>query len=271
MQDNNLEWLEFEKIEEGLNDNRFELTSDLVRKDITLYMEGGVVIRYHFVDEGKLEWELLQGDMPGTKKGVEKYQAIHLDSNLYLVGFHLKEEPLVFVTLVIDLVRNTSLVCIGNMPTLENTKKDLISYMREGVDLSPVKVSFISAEIDTPTSNIRPYERTTDFIGKRVKYAYADDHQYEHIYLNDNFYTWHCIEGPEKGLAETEKCDYFRIRDDFYFFSWHEKTVPTLGMLAIDLKRLQSNGFLFGIDTQSGKPHSFSAGAKGVLLNNTSF
>ena len=56
-----------------------------------------------------------------------------------------------------------------------------------------MKVEFLHANVNPSSSDepIVPHERTTDLIGKRVKYTYSSKHVYEHIYLNDRFFT--CI------------------------------------------------------------------------------
>ena len=92
---------------------------------------------------------------------------------------------------------------------------------------------------------------------------------YEHIYLNERLFTWHCRGGPEAGLADTETCDFFQVRPDVYLFSWREKIIPTLGIVLVNTAQMQSNGFIMGIDTHSGEVSHFPVGARGELLNVT--
>ena len=56
-----------------------------------------------------------------------------------------------------------------------------------------------------------------------------------------------------------------------YLFSWQEKIVPTLGVVLVNVNEMQSNGILFGIDTDTGEPFHFSIGAKGQLPNVTEY
>ena len=119
--------------------------------------------------------------------------------------------------------------------------------------------------------SVVPHERTTDLIGKRIKYAYSSKHVYEHIYLNDRFYTWHCLAGVEKGLADTEICDYFKIAPDVYLFTWREKVMPTFGVVLINFKEMRSNGKTFGLDVASGKIINFNLGSRAELINETNY
>ena len=119
--------------------------------------------------------------------------------------------------------------------------------------------------------SVVPHERTTDLIGKRIKYAYSSKHVYEHIYLNDRFYTWHCLAGVEKGLADTEICDYFKIAPDVYLFTWREKVMPTFGVVLINFKEMRSNGKTFGLDVASGKIINFTMGSRAEPINETNY
>lgn len=157
------------------------------------------------------------------------------------------------------------------MPTVKQADTSFIKRMHQGLNLSPVAVEFSHATIDSISASqpAQEHQRTLDLIGKRIKYVYGDGGIYEHIYLNEKFYTWHCLAGPEAGLADTDRCDYFRITPDIYLFSWHEKIVPTLGVVLVNTKTMRSNGIIFGVDTVDGTPIQFGVGAKGEVINIT--
>lgn len=82
--------------------------------------------------------------------------------------------------------------------------------------------------------------------GKRIEYTYSPTERYERIYLNEQLYTWHCLDGSEKGLADTDRCDYRKIAEDLYLFVWREKIVPTLGIVLLDLAQLKTTGQILG-------------------------
>lgn len=85
-------------------------------------------------------------------------------------------------------------------------------------------------------------------IGLRNRYHYSLEEVYEHIYLNNNFYTWHCIKGSEAGLGGTDRCHDIKVAERLYLFVWREKIVPTLGVILIDMSRLKTDGKIFGYD-----------------------
>ena len=87
---------------------------------------------------------------------------------------------------------------------------------------------------------------TTELIGRRVEYTYSPTERYEHIYLNEDFYTWQCLLGSEKGLADTDRCHYLKLGDELYLFVWREKIVPTLGAVVADFSAMRTMGKIFG-------------------------
>ncbi len=112
-----------------------------------------------------------------------------------------------------------------------------------------VEVEFKYASIDKKlTSNTPKHLATKEMIGKRVKYKYSRKDTYEHVYLNEDHYTWHCLAGIEKGMADTDLCHYFKIAKDLYLFVWREKLVPTLGVVMIDLVAMKTTGKIFGYE-----------------------
>jgi hypothetical protein len=125
--------------------------------------------------------------------------------------------------------------------------------------------------VDGPFNPDGPnYAPTSEMVGKRYQYVYSETETYEHIYLTDNLYTWHCLAGIEKGLADTDRCHYYKIENELYLFVWREKIVPTLGVLLLDWKQKRSTGKLFGYETNDfGKLSNSPVGAFSTKLNET--
>lgn len=95
---------------------------------------------------------------------------------------------------------------------------------------------------------------------------------YEHIYLNPMFYTWHCIEGVEKALADTDRCHHIKIDTNLYLFVWREKIVPTLGVVMIDLDKAKTTGKIVGYEGDGvGALSNFPVGAHLKVLNQTAY
>ncbi|GAA1720269.1 molybdenum cofactor biosynthesis F family protein [Isoptericola hypogeus] len=111
---------------------------------------------------------------------------------------------------------------------------------------------------------------TTELVGLRTRYTYSPNEAYEHVYLTPDLYTWHCLQGVEKGLADTDRCHHVGLRDRLTLFVWREKIVPTLGLILVDLERMKTDGKIFGndgFDTTSFV--NFPVGARAEILNTT--
>jgi hypothetical protein len=105
-------------------------------------------------------------------------------------------------------------------------------------------------------------------VGARAEYSYGPSECYEHIYLNEHFYTWHCLRGNEEGLADTDRCHYRKLGDRLYLFVWREKLVPTLGVVVLDYTDWVSRGKIFGYEGGDfARLTNFTVGAAIKLVN----
>jgi hypothetical protein len=263
-------WVEVEAIARGLDDNRLPPTDELAGRELTLRFADGETVRCAFLDARRLDWRVVDGAGTGTGSE-ERYEAVRVAPDVHLVTFVKRAEPLVSISIALDTASRRATAVIGTMPSLEEARTDLIARMKRGFDLSAVRVEMRSAVVEprSPDESIVPHVPTTDLVGKRMRYRYGDGAVYEHVYLNERLYTWHCLAGPERGLADTERCDYLRVTSDVVLFCWREKVVPTLGVVLVNLAEMRSTGILFGIDTDTGAPIHFGIGARGELLNVT--
>ena len=138
----------------------------------------------------------------------------------------------------------------------------------ELVDTTAGRTFRVTTELDRPLARqaFEGGEPSTDLIGSRVMYVYSAHHAYEHVYLNEHFYTWQCLRGPERGLADTDPATVHRVRDGIYVIGWREKVVPCAAVVAINLNERRSHGMLFGLDdTGAGTVH-FTFGAYATPL-----
>jgi len=265
-------WIDLGDWGKGMDEFKLPTSDELVGKEFKLYFSTkNRVINYIFHDISSLSWEVIEGPDKG-QSGAEKYEAIRVAQEIYFVDFVRDSLPSVSVSMALDLNTRNATVLIAIVPNKEEVSQSFVDRLGKGLDLSTTKVEIMHANINQPP-NLEPighHERTSDLVGKRIKYTYSNKHVYEHIYLNDRFFTWHCLVGVEKGLADTEICDCFKIAPDVYLFTWREKVMPTFGVVIINLKEMRSNGKTFGLDVSSGKIINFSMGSLAVPINETS-
>ncbi len=258
-------------------------TSALAGRTIRLHLETGAVREYRFESETELTWAVLPagatglGGSTGSKEdapaetAAESYFAIEVRAGFFFVDHVCSSERATSVSLLLDFEAGSATVVTGRLPDEARSRLPLEERIARGEELTAVDVELTAAAIDASfTSQTLRHEPTSDLVGKRVEYTYSPTEQYEHIYLNDRFYTWHCLRGVEKGLADTDRCHYLSLAEDLYLFVWREKIVPTLGVVVVDFQQLRTAGKIFGYrDDDAQGLADFPVGAKARVLNVT--
>lgn len=261
------EWAQISSIAVGLDDHRLPSTEALAGRTLLLSAANETPISLRFVDESNLLWE------QGGDETEEIYDAVESAPALFVVGICHRRDPRVSSTLVLDLEGGRATRVVGRLPEISEADQSLLARVHADEGLSPVQVDFEQWEVQSLGLEEPPtgpaHFRTEELVGKRICYEYGDGGVYEHIYLNERKFTWHCLRGPEAGLADTERCDFFHIRPNVYLFSWREKIIPTLGVVVVNKEQMRSNGIITGIDTRTGEVSHFPVGAKGSLVNVT--
>ena len=177
------------------------------------------------------------------------------------------------VTIVLDLARNAATTVTGTLPTADQAARGAFALATEGEELTLVATRIVSAVIDGPfVPGAHPHGPTDELVGKRVQYVYSRTEAYEHIYLNQDLYTWQCLRGAEQGLADTDRCHHRKIGEELYLFVWREKVIPTLGVVLVDWRARRSNGRLFGYEgSDFGALCTTPIASRAILLNVTTY
>ncbi|WP_089340354.1 molybdenum cofactor biosynthesis F family protein [Burkholderia singularis] len=258
-----------------------EPAGDLAGRTIALTAQDGAACEYVFVDACTLRWR----ERPGARHergarngsvdehgegGALAYRATQLRSGVYLVDYVDPARRATSTSLVLDWARGVWTSVDGVLPGEADVRLDAFSRVARGLPLTGVAVTFRQGTIDGASVSGELHAPTRELIGKRVMYRYSPTECYEHIYLNDGFYAWHCIEGVERGLADVDRCHYFKLADALYLFVWREKIVPTLGVVLIDFDQCKTDGKIFGYrDGDFGALSNFPVGAHARMLNET--
>jgi hypothetical protein len=266
-------WISVGELAEAFGPDNFTppRTAELAGSAHTLHFEDGRAVGFQFLSESRLVWKTGDGD------GHEAdYFALKPRDGIYFVDLFAGEAPPTTLSLVLDLGRKMATSLVACLPDAVDVGESLAARVAREEELTAVTAEFASASVDVPFSGATPrHAPTADLVGRRVEYTYSATERYEHIYLNEHFYTWHCLLGSEKGLADTDRCHYLELADDLYLFVWREKIVPTLGALVVDFQALRTMGKIFG-HGRDGGAHGGSAGvvdfpvgARARLLNMT--
>ncbi len=241
----------------GFSEHVLPDSEDLKGKSIDLFFEDGSAINYVFHDKYSLTWKT------DTESHKEEYRATNPRENILFVDFISAKDSATSISIILDFENNIATSLTGRLPDEAKAREDKLSRVENGLHQTGVEALFSHAainkkfEADTPT-----HRKTNELIGKRVEYIYSQNDTYEHIYLNENLYTWHCLKGIEEGMADTDLCHYFKIAENLYFFVWREKFVPTLGVVIVNLEAMKTTGKIFGYESDDfNKRINFPVGA----------
>lgn len=195
----------------------------------------------------------------GQPQNHDGYEAFDVDDDLHYVQLHRADAPYETVALVLDFA-------LGYALTINTTIGD------ERVGRTRARQSFVTGGIEGTAQAGPAPAPTTDLVGKRVLWEYSAAHAYEHIYLSPRRYTWQCLAGPEKGLADTDENSTYQLRPGIYVFTWRERVIPCAAVTIADhryARGARSHGALFGLDDSGSGCTLFTFGAWGRLLSNT--
>ena len=253
-------WLPLDGLAPGFDAGKAEPSNDLVGRTFTAVDDRGTRIAHTF-GEGTVSWvyEPGEGDPTLPAAQTDACEVVRVDEDLYYAQFHHDYLPHEAVTLVLDLRSGYALA--------------VISILGEAAaGRTAVQHIFAPSRIEELPQNGEAPAPTDELIGRRVLWVYSSEHAYEHVYRSPHWYTWHCLAGPEQGLADTDENTVWRLRPGIFVFSWREKVIPCGSVTIADhrsQKALRAHGVLFGTDESgSGQTH-FTFGAHGRLLSNT--
>jgi len=232
----------------GFSENMVPQNADYVGKEFKLYFEDGLVINHKVLDKDTLSWEIVEGKGKGEKNSCS-YYSVSPKEGIYVFSFVNAYGDAKVVNMLINTNNGAALVQEGYLPSEKDASIPLWKRAQGKMPMTSVKVEYANASYEKPLTKDSPkIERTTDLIGHRVQFTYSSNDAYEHIYLNDHSYVWNCISGNEKGNADTEVCQYFKVANNLYLFSWQEKAVPTIGYVVENFDVKRSFGAIYGYD-----------------------
>ena len=198
------------------------------------------------------------------------YRVSSLRESFYFIDFIDNQTS---YSTVLDLKHHSFTTIVGRLPCEQDCNESLYQRTLTHQELTLVNIELLQGSVNQPYDNQTICHKETDeLIGVRNLYHYSPTESYEHIYLNQNFYTWHCTKGVEAGLTDTDRCHYYKLDTDLYFFIWREKIIPTLGIVIIDMQHHRSDGKICGYATgELTNLTNFPVSSYCKLINKTTY
>ena len=250
------DWTPLTEMAEGFDEYRPPLSSALVGRRIELEcvlvgVEDSAHTFTHEFGDGELSWSVDTGE--GIQSGRADYELFEMQPGLFFLHYRIEADHPVVVTMAIDLTTGQATGALGELglgPEPHLARQGWCQGQVVGSDATPAGA----------------HPHTDELVGRLVRYAYSSDDVYDHIYLNDQLFTWFCAKGAEAGFGDTDRCVHWKLREDTYLFSWLEKNVGVEGMVLIDLAALRTVGIQFGLDQHSGDLVNITMGAYAMPL-----
>ncbi len=219
--------------------HRIPATSDLVNQKMTITLDSGTIFHLEFIEPNSVRWR------SGSKSGTDWYEAIELAPHTYYIDMTFASQPRESRTFFVNTETRRAL--------------SVHTVMREGdVGKEPRAVQdFTPGVLGDPTvppTGMKPAP-TRDLIGLRALYTYNPNQCFEHIYLNEKRYAWHCIVGPLKGESDVELHTTYKFDVNQYIFSWREFGLPVSTVFFHNWDQMRETGKFFAI------------GEDGVIVN----
>src|SRR3712207_1434595 len=246
------DWASLTEMADGFDEYRPPLSAALAGRRLKLRCRvpgeaGTDFTLVHEFEAETLRWTVQDG--AGAREGSETYELFEMQPGLFFLHYRRSgEDHPVVVTMALDTESGQATGAVGEL----------------GLQPEPhlARQRWFQGQLaGTDATDNGAHQRTTELIGHRVRYAYSSDDVYDHVYLNENLFTWLCLGGAELGVGDTDSATYWKLRDETYLFSWLEKNVGVEGMVLIDLAALRTVGIQFGLDQQSGDLVNLTMGA----------
>lgn len=247
------DWAGLSEMAEGFDEYRPPLSSALTGQRIELTCQsperpGSTHTLVHEFGESTLEWSVEDAD--GTRRGTSSYELFEMQPGLFFLHYRrVEDDHPVVVTMALDTANGQATGAVGELGLAPNPHLARQQWFQGGV---------------AGAAETAAHERTLELIGHRIRYAYSRDDVYDHVYLNENLFTWLCVGGTELGVGDTDSSTYWKLRDQTYLFSWLEKNVGVEGMVLIDLAALRTVGIQFGLDQATGDLVNITMGAYAI-------
>ena len=252
-------WLPLDELEPGFDENRAETSLELDGREIVTANSTGFKVTHRFKAE-TVHWSYPAND--GTVHHRDStYEAFVIDVDLFYVQIAPEAGGAQSASLFFDLRDGVGLCVIAEI-------RDAVAGQTR------LEQRFIPFTIAGQARLAEPPAPTNELIGRRAYWRYSKVHAYEHVYLSSQWYTWHCLAGPEKGLADTDEQTTYKLRDGIFVFAWREKVIPCASVTVADHRdhsALRSHGVLFGLSVNGVDTTHFTFGAHGAVLSQSNY
>jgi hypothetical protein len=223
----------------GNNDmagNRPPLSEYLAGKQLTVRYDRGPAWEYRFDDTKKLRWRR-EGESQWHEEVYESYEAAE---ELIVFG-HIRTgtRPMQSATIVLDFANALTTIVDSRMGT---------EYMGNEVS-QDILFGVIQMEgLVAPRYN--RHKLTDELVGHAVCWNYSGALTSLHVYSSPRSSSWTIfLPNGTMGMQWSSPCNYVKLRDDCYLFSWIEEACNgAQGTIVYNTRAMHDCGFSFHVE-----------------------
>lgn len=190
----------------------------------------------------------------GNVSQTNPYRAMKIDDEVYFLHFELENiSPRTCLSIVCDEANGQVVILWATQgEVIENPKK----VIRE--------IYFASLRDESGVYPQITADYTDDLVGHAIDFTYSSEWTIRHTYLDRHSFRWAVVSDVERIRFkwQQEYCDYIKVNDHIYIFSWLEEVSGVQGLCVENLQRLYEVGGFFGIGPD-GLPECYTTGAVG--------
>ena len=242
----------YRKLFKGLAQYRQPLNYELVGEEICAQLDGF----------GELVLSVTTGQQLHVTCGEmdqdNSYECVKIDDMVYVLHFEVaNQSPRKCLSIVYDKAS-------GEITVFLAKQGHCAEYLRR----VEREIYFGSVRQPDGTYPAGRAAYTEDLIGKSIDFTYTSDAIVRHTYIAPHLFKWEFLSAAEGadavGASQKEYCDYVKINDHIYIFSWLEKIAGVQGFCVENLDRLYHVGGFFGIGPDD-LPECYTMAAYGCM------
>jgi len=216
--------------------NRAPVSGYLVGKQLTVRYDGGTAWEYRFDEIGKLHWRRA-GESQWHEEVYEAYEAAE---ELILFSHMLSgAQPAECTAVALDFANALTTCVESRMGT---------RYMGNEVTQN---IAFGVIEMDGAIAPLYNRHKFTDeLVGHAVTWNYSGSLTSWHVYSSPRSSSWTIfLPNGAGGLQWSSPCNYVKLRDDCYLFTWIEEACNgSQGLIVYNTRTMHDCGFSFSVD-----------------------
>lgn len=218
----------------GLCQYRAPLNYELAGQTLQFVLDG-VDGRQSFAFQNKTQ---LVMDFMGIRQQ-NYYEALKIDDEVYFVHFEVENQtPRRCISFVYDAETNQITLFFAK----QGHYKEYIRKVEREIYFGAV----IQEDGSVPEGRAC---FTEDLVGESVDWSYTMRASFRHHYLDAHTFQWETVRESKgkKFRGEKSSCDYVRVNNHIYIFSWLEIAAGVQGFCVENLDRMYHVGGFFGV------------------------